>query len=142
MSPFARAVILAACLAAWVFASVESRAAEPVKVGPKAQVLSHAVAVKDVTAWPNLDELADGTVVATIFTQPCYGDWEGDVDCWVSNDGGTSWQFRGRPSPHEPTTNRMNVAAGTNAKGELILLASGRGNRNPPPPPPNNCLIG
>jgi hypothetical protein len=133
--PFARAVILAACLAAGcVFASVVSRAAEPAQVGPKAQVLSHAVAVKDVCAWPNLHKLCDGSFVATIFNQPCHGEWEGDVDCWASNDGGKSWQFRGRPAPHEPATNRMNVAAGTNAEGELIVLASGWDNRTPPPP--------
>jgi hypothetical protein len=132
---FARAVILAACLAAGcVFAAVETRAAEPVKVGPKARVLSHAVAVKGVCAWPNLQKLADGSVVATIFNQPCHGEWEGDVDCWATTDGGASWHFRGRPAPHEPATNRMNVATGTNAKGELIVLASGWSHRNPPPP--------
>ncbi len=103
---------------------------------PKAlvQVLAHAVAVKNVCAWPNLKKLADRSVVATIFNQPCHGLWEGDIDCWATIDGGKSWQFRGRPAPHEPTTNRMLAAAGTNAKGELIVLASGYSHRNPPPP--------
>ena len=141
--PAARAVSscgqATAILAAWLaavccLAAVQGRAADSAPAGPKARVLSHAVAVKNVCAWPNLDTLADGAIVATIFNQPCHGMWEGDVDCWATTDGGKNWQFRGRPAPHEPTTNRMNVAAGTNAKGELIVLASGWGNRNPPPP--------
>jgi hypothetical protein len=112
----------------------ESRAADPAVTALEPRVLSHAVAVKDVCAWPNLQKLADGLVVATIFNRPCHGEWEGDVDCWATTDGGANWQFRGRPAPHEPAINRMNVAAGTNAKGELIVLARGWSRRNPPPP--------
>jgi hypothetical protein len=107
-------------------------AAEPEAAKP--ECLSLAVAVKDVCAWPNLTTLADGSVVATIFNQPCHGLWEGDVECWATADGGQSWKLRGTPAPHEPTTNRMNVAAGRNAKGELVVLASGWSHRPPPPP--------
>ncbi len=95
---------------------------------------TQAVAVKNVTAWPNLTPLADGSIIASIFNQPSHGFWEGDVDCWGTTDAGASWQLRGTPAPHEPTTNRMNVAAGTNAKGELIVLAAGWSHRPPPPP--------
>jgi len=95
---------------------------------------AHAVAVRNVTAWPNLTPLADGSIIASIFNQPSHGFWEGDVDCWGTVDGGASWQLRGTPAPHEPTTNRMNVAAGTNAKGELIVLAAGWSHRPLPPP--------
>lgn len=98
------------------------------------ETVYHAVAVKDICAWPNLKKFADGAFGAFIFNQPCHGLWEGDVDCWTTTDAGRSWQFRGRPAPHEPTTNRMNAAAGTNAKGELIVLVSGWSHRNPPPP--------
>lgn len=98
------------------------------------EVISRGVGVKNVCAWPNLTPLADGRVVATIFNQPCHGLWEGDVDCHVTTDGGLTWTFAGRPAPHEPTTNRMNVAAGHNAKGELIVLASGWSHRPLPPP--------
>ena len=107
-------------------------AAEPAAAaaaGGKIELVSRAVAVKEVCAWPNLTKLGDGTVVATIFNQPCHGNWEGDVDCWATTDGGKSWEFLGRPAPHEPTTNRMNVAAGVNGKGELIVLASGWSHR-------------
>ena len=100
----------------------------------RVEVIARTVAVKDVCAWPNLAVLPDGSVVATIFNQPCHGQWEGDVDCWATTDAGATWQLRGTPAPHEPTTNRMNVAAGVNVKGELIVLASGWSHRPPPPP--------
>lgn len=90
------------------------------------------VAVDNVCAWPNLTQLADGTLVATIFNQPTHGGWEGDVECWASEDGGRIWRLRGVPAPHEPRTNRMNVAAGCAADGALVVLASGWSNRNPP----------
>lgn len=111
----------------------QAGAAEP-EPAAKPEVLARAVAVKNVCAWPNLTPLADGSVVATIFNQPCHGRWEGDVDCWATTDGGKTWQLRGTPAPHEPTTNRMNVAAGRNAKGDLIVLASGWSHIPPPPP--------
>ena len=88
------------------------------------------IAVDNVCAWPNLTLLPDDTVVATIFNQPTHGGWEGDVECWASEDGGRIWQLRGVPAPHEPTTNRMNVAAGLAHNGDLVVLASGWSKRN------------
>jgi hypothetical protein len=90
------------------------------------------VAIQGVCAWPNLIRLADGTILAIIFNQPCHGKWEGDVDCWASTDNGQSWALRGRPAPHDPGTNRMNVAAGLAANGDVIVLASGWDNRGRP----------
>jgi hypothetical protein len=52
------------------------------------------VAIDNVCAWPNLTVLRDGTIIATIFNQPCHGLWEGDVECWGSADGGRSWTLR------------------------------------------------
>ena len=89
------------------------------------------IAVDNVCAWPNLTLLRDGALVATIFNQPCHGLWEGDVECWASEDGGALWQYRGTPAPHEPGTNRMNVAAGLAKDGDLVVLASGWGGRPP-----------
>lgn len=97
------------------------------------------VAIQGVCAWPNLIKLADGTILAIIFNQPCHGKWEGDVDCWASTDNGQTWSLRGRPAPHEPARNRMNVAAGLAANGDLLVLASGWDNRGLPytePPQP------
>jgi hypothetical protein len=89
------------------------------------------VAIDNVCAWPNLTVLRDGTIIATIFNQPCHGLWEGDVECWGSADGGRSWTLRGTPAPHEPGTNRMNVAAGLAANGDLVVIASGWSHRPP-----------
>jgi hypothetical protein len=90
------------------------------------------VAIQGVCAWPNLIKLPDGTLLAILFNQPCHGKWEGDVDCWASTDNGQTWKFRGRPAAHEPGRNRMNVAAGVAANGDLLVLASGWDNRGRP----------
>ena len=83
------------------------------------------VAVENVCAWPNLTVLRDGTIVATIYNQPSHAGMPGDVDCWASTDGGKNWEKRGTPAAHAPTTNRMNVAAGMAANGDLLVIASG-----------------
>lgn len=88
------------------------------------------VAIDNVCAWPNLTLMPDGTIIATIFNQPCHGTWEGDVECWASSDGGRLWEWWGTPAPHEPETNRMNVAAGLLNDGTLMVLASGWGGAN------------
>jgi hypothetical protein len=87
------------------------------------------IAVDSVCAWPNLTLLPGGEIVATIFNQPCHGLWTGDVECWVSADEGRAWSRRGVPAPHDPSTNRMNVAAGLARNGDLLVLASGWSNR-------------
>ena len=89
------------------------------------------VAVDNVCAWPNLTHMPDGAIVATIFNQPTHGGWEGDVECWASEDEGRLWTRRGVPAPHEPGTNRMNVAAGLGGDASLIVLASGWSRRRP-----------
>lgn len=88
-------------------------------------------AIQGVCAWPNLQLLPNDTVLAFLFNQPCHGRWEGDLDCWASEDGGWTWRFRGRPAPHEPGTNRMNAAAGHTADGALLVACSGHSDRGP-----------
>ena len=96
------------------------------------QLIETHVAVKDVCAWPNLTLFPDGTIIATIFNQPTHGGWEADLDCWASADNGQTWAFRGRPAPHEPTTNRMNHAVGLARDGSLVVLVTGWSKRNAP----------
>ena len=96
------------------------------------QVAFAGVAIDNVCAWPNLTVLRDGAIIATIFNKPCHGTTAGDVECWASTDGGRTWQKRGTPAPHEPKTNRMNVAAGLAKNGDLIVLGSGWSNDYPP----------
>ncbi|MCX5662219.1 MAG: sialidase family protein [Planctomycetota bacterium] len=91
------------------------------------------VAIDNVCAWPNLTLMPDNSVTATIFNQPCHGEWEGDVEVWGSEDQGRTWKLRGVPAPHAPGTNRMNVAAGLAKNGDLIVLSSGWGSRPKPP---------
>lgn len=89
------------------------------------------VAVDNVTAWPNLTLMPDGAIIASIFNQPTHGGWEGDIECWASEDEGRTWKLRGTPAPHEPGTNRMVVAAGLGHNNELIVIASGWDKRKP-----------
>lgn len=89
------------------------------------------VAVQGVCAWPKLIQFPSGTLVATIFNQPTHGGWEGDLDCWASEDGGEVWAFRGRAAPHEPATNRMHCAAGLARDGHMVVLSSGWDRRPP-----------
>lgn len=94
--------------------------------GPPAEA---TVAVKDVCAWPNLTVLPDGSIAATIFNQPSHGSLPGDVECWATEDNGTTWHLRGPVTAHEPNTNRMNHAAGLAVSGDLIVVCSGWSNR-------------
>lgn len=83
------------------------------------------VAIDNVCAWPNIKLLADGTLVAVIFNQPSHGRVEGDVEAWMSRDGGKLWKLAGVPAPHEPGTVRLNVAAGVAHDGALVVLSAG-----------------
>lgn len=123
---------LAALAGLLVLPGTLSRAAVPYIKTPDGKPPRPLVAVDNVCAWPNLTLLRDGSIVATIFNQPSHGSVAGDVECWASKDGGRSWQKRGTPAPHEPETNRMNVAAGLAANGDLLVISSGWSNRYPP----------
>lgn len=83
------------------------------------------VAIDNVTAWPNLSVLKNGTIIATIFNQPSHGQVEGDVECWASEDEGLTWEYRSTPTRHEPFTVRMNHAVGVSDNGNLIVLCGG-----------------
>lgn len=91
------------------------------------------VAAPGHCAWPNLKLLKDGrTLAALIFNQPNHGHTPGDIECWLSNDGGAAWRLASAVTQHEPETIRMNHAAGLAANGDLVVLASGWSNRWPP----------
>ncbi len=93
--------------------------------------ITERIAIQGVCAWPNCQVLADGTILALLFNQPCHGLWEGDLDCWASRDGGLTWRFLSRVAPHAPGTNRMNCAAGIAANGDVVALCSGWADRKP-----------
>ena len=95
------------------------------------QGIHSRTAIQGVCAWPNLQILPNGTILALIYNQPCHGLWEGDLDCWASEDSGHTWRFRGRVAAHEPGTNRMNCAAGFANDGAVVVLCSGWADRRP-----------
>ena len=85
------------------------------------------VAVDNKGLWPNLTLLPNGEIVAAVYNQPSHGYGNGEVELWVSGDGGKLWTLRSTISDHSdhPEIVRMNHAVGLNAKGELIALVSG-----------------
>lgn len=87
--------------------------------------MENYVAIDNVCAWPALSLHPGGAVFATIFNQPSHGRWEGDVECWASIDGGRLWCRRGIVAEHEPSTARVNHAAGMGPDGSLLALVSG-----------------
>ena len=99
--------------------------------GENESSIENRTAVQGVCAWPNCQILPDGTILALIFNQPCHGLWEGDLDCWASEDGGSTWRFRARVARHEQGTNRMNCAAGIATDGDIVVLCSGWADRRP-----------
>lgn len=91
----------------------------------RVEILHRYISIDNVCAWPNLTTLNDGTRIATIFNHPSHARMEGDVACYASTDDGRFWKLVGKPTPNDPQTNRMNVAAGASGKGELLVIASG-----------------
>ena len=94
-------------------------------------ILERYVAIDDKCAWPNLTLMADGSIVATVFGEPCHLLWEGAAECWRSQDGGRSWTFLSVPVPNEKGTARGNLAAGLTSGGALVVVCSGRSNVPP-----------
>lgn len=95
-----------------------------------------AITAPDHCAWPNLKLLPDGkTLAALIFNNASHGSRPGDVECWLSSDGGTTWRFGSAVTQHEPGTIRMNHGAGLAKNGDLIVLTAGWSDRYPPDQP-------
>ena len=90
------------------------------------------ITAHDHCAWPNLKLLTDNrTLAAFIFNNASHGDRPGDVECWLSRDGGATWKLASAVTQHEPDTIRMNHAAGLAANGDILVLTSGWSSRWP-----------
>ena len=89
-------------------------------------ILERYVAIDNKCAWPNLTLMPDGSIVATIFGEPCHQLWEGSSECWISTDGGKLWSFLSVPAHHEPGRTRGDLAAGLTHEGAFVALVSGR----------------
>jgi hypothetical protein len=85
------------------------------------------VAVDNRGLWPNLKLLSNNEIGAVAYNLPAHGGGPGNVDLWVSSDGGKLWKWRSTVSDHsdEPNDMRINHAAGINSKGEYIVLVGG-----------------
>ncbi len=116
-------------------AALPGAAARPGGASSGGQGVEGGTAIQGVCAWPNLQLLPDGTIVGLIFNQPCHGLWEGDLECWASEDGGVTWRRRGTAAAHQAGTNRMNCAAGLAANGDLVALCGGWPDRGRPGEP-------
>ena len=94
-------------------------------------ILERYVAIDNKCAWPNLTLMPDGSIVASVFGEPCHLLWEGEAECWRSQDGGRSWSFLSVPVPNEKGTARGNLAAGLTHGGALVVVCTGRSNMSP-----------
>ena len=93
--------------------------------------LERYVAIDNKCAWPNLTLMPDGSIIATIFSEPTHGMWEGYLECWISKDGGKLWNFLSIPAPHVPGTINGNMAAGVTHSGALVVLCRSSSNIAP-----------
>ncbi len=113
--------------------AVSTRAADQLRaVDRDGQRPVAVITAHDHCAWPNLQVLKDGrTLAAIIFNNASHGHRPGDVECWLSRDGGKTWKLASAVTQHEPDTIRMNHAAGLAANGDILVLTSGWSNRWP-----------
>lgn len=93
------------------------------------EILERYIAVDNGCLWPQLRLDGNERIFMTGFNHPCHGMTEGDVDCWVSTDGGKLFNHTGTLVVHEPTTNRMNHVSGIAHNGDFISIVSGYTNR-------------
>ena len=113
--------IITLIIATALFAAVPSRAAE----APPAVEFT-AVVTKGGGLWPQVQVLADGTLLAFGYNAPAHTTMPGDVDAWASVDGGKTWSLRATAAARpDAKANMCHWAAGFSAKGELLVLASG-----------------
>lgn len=125
------------CLAAAIAAAAPSGG---ISLLPDAE---YFVAVDNVCAWPRLVRLPEGEIAAAIYNNVEHGMTCGDVDLWVSADGGRMWSRRSTISDHSenPALVRMNHAMGLAQDGSLVVLVSGwQEGRGPPALPVQICI--
>lgn len=99
------------------------------EMGDIMEVMQRFIAVDNKCLWPQLRMGENEKIYMTGFNKPCHGMVEGDVDCYVSCDGGESFGFTGIPVVHDKGCNRMNHNSGFTHDGEFITIVSGYTNR-------------
>ena len=85
-----------------------------------------AVVAKGGGLWPQVQVLADGTLLAFGYNAAAHTTLPGDVDAWSSADGGKTWTLRATAAARpDAKANMCHWASGLSATGELLVLASG-----------------
>jgi len=126
--PLRPVVVLQLCLVLAVGLACNARAD-----APRPTVLAfheRFIAIDGACGWPNLSLLPDGRIAAIIWPLTNHGVTEGSAESWLSDDQGSTWRKAGVPVPHQPGTNRMNVAAGE-VDGRLLAMVGGWDKRRP-----------
>jgi hypothetical protein len=90
-----------------------------------AKMKEMSVVAEEACGWPNLTRLPNGEVICVYFNAPSHGLEEGDLVCAMSDDGGLNWKPRGVVAPHPEGGNRMHLAVGLAANGDLLAFSSG-----------------
>lgn len=91
-----------------------------------AEILHDVVVTRDAGLWPKVAVLPNGEIVASGYNQARHGGVPGDVALWASGDGGKTWRLRSLITRHLPDTAWYNHAMGVSAKGDLLVVSSGR----------------
>lgn len=85
-----------------------------------------ALVAKDAGLWPQIQQGADGSLLAFGYNAPAHTTLPADVDCWASVDGGQTWTWRAtvarRPAEH---ANYCHWASGRSANGDSLIVVSG-----------------
>ncbi len=85
-----------------------------------------AVAVKGGGLWPQIQCAADGTLLAFGYNAAAHTTLPGDVDAWVSSDGGMTWTLRATAAARpDEKANMCHWASGIGATGDVLVVASG-----------------
>ena len=96
-----------------------------IAAGPPAPHFT-AVVARGGGLWPQVQVLADGTLLAFGYNAPAHTTLPGDVDAWASADSGKTWSLRATAAARpDAKANMCHWASGFSAKDELLVLASG-----------------
>lgn len=93
------------------------------------KIIERFISVDNACLWPQLRLDGNNNIFMTGFNKPCHGKTTGDVDCYVSSDGGRFLNYTGTPVNHDPGCNRMNHVSGFAHGGDFLAIVSGYTNR-------------
>lgn len=75
--------------------------------------------------WPKLVKLNDGSLLMDIYNKPHHGGYNGEEECWKSEDGGRSFKFIGYPFLPEEGYSQKDDCLGVAHNGDVICAMTG-----------------